>query len=146
MNSFTKTMLIIYIVMIGCKKEDYFPNVSVNESIFITGQPYNWPNGHIYDFILISGGIGGIIIVQGHNDTFIAYDQACTYENYNDNINTDCIINYDTLSTNTHIFSCTECCKSKFSIIDGSVSQGPATMGLKIYNTYFDGSHLHITN
>ena len=143
MNSFTKIMLIICIVIVGCKKEDYFPNVSVNESVFITGEQYHWPNGNIYDFILISGGVGGIIIVQGHNETFIAYDRGCTYENNNNNINNDCII--DTTST-THIFSCTECCGSKFSIIDGSVSKGPATRGLKTYNTYFDGSHLHITN
>ena len=148
MGSLKKITLIIFLTIISCSKEDEFPDIHVNESIFIASggvgsAEYINFYGNLYAWEIIPGGVGGIIIVQGHNDTFMAYDRACTHENTSQNINSNCIISE---TEDQYIFSCTDCCNSKFSILDGSVSEGPANRGLKIYSTYFDGTHLHITN
>ena len=149
MGSFKKITLIIFLTIISCSKEDGFPDIYVNESIFIAtsagvgSAEYINFYGNLYAWDIIPGGVGGIIIVQGHNDTFMAYDRACTHENNSENTNSNCIISE---TDDQYIFSCTECCNSKFSILDGSVSEGPANRGLKIYNTYFDGEYLHINN
>lgn len=144
MYCWKKFTVIICIIIIGCKKEDNFPDVYVNESIYLAGSAeYIDFYGNLYAWDTIPGGIGGIIIVQGHNETFMAYDRACTYETNGNEMNENCII-YDT--PNQYIFSCQQCCKSKFSIIDGSISEGPAGQALKAYNTYFDGTYLYITN
>lgn len=148
MGSFKKITLIIFLTIVSCSKEDEFPDIHVNESIFIASggvgsAEYINFYGNLYAWEIINGGVGGIIIVQGHNDTFMAYDRACTYENNLEDINSNCIISE---TEDQYVFSCTVCCNSKFSILDGSVSEGPANRGLKAYNTYFDGTHLHITN
>ena len=38
------------------------------------------------------------------------------------------------------------CCGSKFIVVDGSVINGPAGLPLQRYQTYYDGTTLHITN
>ena len=148
MGSLKKITLIIFLTIISCSKEDEFPDIHVNESIFIASggvgsAEYINFYGNLYAWDIIPGGLGGIIIVQGHNDTFMAYDRACTHENTSQNINSNCIISE---TEDQYIFSCTDCCNCKFSILDGSVSERAAIRGLKIYSTYFDGTHLHITN
>jgi hypothetical protein len=40
----------------------------------------------------------------------------------------------------------TACCQSAFLIIDGSVTDGPAAIGLQRYNTLFNGTSLRIYN
>ena len=144
MVSFKKITLIIFLTIISCSKEDGFPDIYVNESIFITGPEYALFYQNLYAWRTIPGGLGGIIIVQGYNNTFMAYDRACTYENNSENTNSNCIISEET--NNQSIFSCNDCCNSKFSILDGSIYEGPANRGLKTYNTHFDGAYLHITN
>ena len=143
MDSLKKITLIIFLTIISCSKEDVFPDIYVNESVFITGPEYGDFYQILYSSRVIPGGVGGIIIVQGYNNIFMAYDRACTHENNSENTNSNCIISE---TKDQYIFSCTECCNSKFSILDGSISEGPASRGLKIYNTYFDGEYLHITN
>ena len=143
MDSLKKITLIIFLTTISCSKEDEFPNIYVNESVFITGPEYGDFYQILYSSRIIAGGLGGIVIVQGYSNTFMAYDRACTHENNSENTNSNCIISE---TEDQYIFSCTECCNSKFSILDGSISEGPANRGLKIYNTYFDGEYLHITN
>jgi len=143
MGSLKKIILIIFLTIISCSKEGEFPDIYVNESVFITGPEYVLFYQNLYSWRTIAGGVGGIIIVQGYNNTFMAYDRACTYENNSENTNSNCIISE---TNNQSIFSCKDCCNSKFSILDGSISEGPANRGLKAYNTYFDGEYLHITN
>tara|TARA_A100001015_G_C14940012_1_gene692126 strand:- start:293 stop:757 length:465 start_codon:yes stop_codon:yes gene_type:complete len=134
-----KTLTIAYILLLGCSNNDDFPNVYVNQSIPITMAEYNNVYNNIWGYEYINGGVGGIIIVQGLNNEFIAYDRACTHEG-----NPDCILS--SIKINNPILSCTNCCNSKFVIIDGSVSEGPANKALKQYDTYFDGVMLYITN
>ncbi len=140
MKKVPKSILIISLfIIIGCTDEDTFPNIYVNETIPITMPQYNNVFNNIWGYEYISGGLGGIIIVQGINNEFIAYDRACTNEE-----NTICVVSGE--SINDQILSCQNCCNSKFLIIDGSVTEGDANRALKRYNTYFDGSMLYVTN
>ena len=138
MNSFKKIAFIICITIIGCTREDDFPDIHVQKSIWITSPEYSHVYGNIWGWDTIPGGLGGIIFAQSTNNTFVAYDRACTFETTQ-----DCTI-FDT--STSLIFSCKECCGSKFVIADGSVSEGPSDQALKRYNTYFDGEYLYITN
>jgi len=140
MKKFSKNILIISLTIImGCTDEDTFPNIYVNETIPITMPQYNNVYNNIWGYEYISGGLGGIIIVQAINNEFIAYDRSCTNEK-----NTTCVVSGE--SINDQILSCQSCCNSKFLIIDGSVTEGNANRALKRYNTYFDGAMLYITN
>ena len=134
-------ILLSYIIafIIGCSDDNSFPYVYVNQSIPITMSEYNNIYNNIWGYEYVNGGLGGLIIVQGLNNEFIAYDRACTYEK-----NSDCILSSKT--KNDPILECTNCCNSKFVIVDGSVSDGAAKQALKQYNTYFDGVMLYISN
>ncbi len=137
-----KIKLIICLIILGCTIEDNFPDIYVNETIPITmpeySNVYNTPLGYQY----IDGGLGGIIIVHGLNNDYIAYDRACTNE-----VNSDCIVSGESGSENDPVLKCIDCCNSRFIINDGSVTQeSTANQALKRYNTYFDGVMLYITN
>nr|MBA3705846.1 hypothetical protein [Bacteroidota bacterium] len=67
-----------------------------------------------------------------------AYDRNCTYQS-NDACATVWVEANNIMAADT-------CCHSKFSIFDGNVTQGPAGIPLKAYNTTFDGNVLHIYN
>ena len=134
-----RLIIIFHIVILGCENADNFPDTNVNISIPITMPLYSNVFNGVWNYDYINGGIGGIIIVQALDNQFIAYDRSCTFE-----ADSECIISGE--STNNPILSCTSCCESKFIIIDGSVTEGPANQALKRYNTYFDGTILYITN
>ena len=139
MDYFIRILSFLTYLIIGCGNDYNFPNVNVNESVPITMPQYNNVYGNLWGYEFINGGLGGIIIVQGLDNEFFAYDRACTYE-----VGENCILQSE--SNNNPILICSECCESKFIITDGSVSQGPANHPLKRYNTYFDGDILYITN
>ena len=125
--------------MYSCNQHDDFPKTYVNESIPITMAEYANVYNNLWGYEYINGGLGGIIIVQGLDNEFIAYERSCTFET-----NNECIVSG--LSNNDPILSCLECCNSQFVVIDGSVTEGPANQALKRYQTYFDGTILYITN
>lgn len=88
----------------------------------------------------ITGGNRGIIVYHLGIDDFVAFDRVCTYHPED-----GCRIVVDRSSNITARDSV--CCGSEFSIIDGSVLQGPATLPLYQYTVDFNGgSILHIYN
>jgi nitrite reductase/ring-hydroxylating ferredoxin subunit len=89
-------------------------------------------------WVYITGGVRGILVYRKSSSEFMAYERNCTYQS--DNI---CATVY---VDNSNIIAEDTCCNSKFSMIDGSVIQTPATFPLRTYNTTFDGSTLHIYN
>ena len=126
--------------MLGCSKDDNnsnIPLVNVNYTININNPAYNSvqvSGGWMY----LNGGSRGIILYRANNDEFKAMDRHCTY-----NPTSSCaLVSVD----NTNITAYDDCCGSKFLITDGSVTQGPANLPLKQYNTSFDGSVLRIYN
>ena len=134
-----KNILILWLLVCACNKENTFPNTYVNESIPITMAEYSNVYNNLWGYEYINGGVGGIIIVQGLNNEFIAYDRACTFES-----NSECIVSGS--STNDPVLSCSDCCNSQFVVIDGSVIKGSANQALKRYQTHFDGNILYINN
>tara|TARA_B110000438_G_C15256999_1_gene412334 strand:- start:5 stop:421 length:417 start_codon:yes stop_codon:yes gene_type:complete len=129
----------IITILFGCEPQSPFPNTYVNIAIPINMPEYNnltIPLGYEY----IIGGLGGIIILRDLDNNFIAYDRACTYE-----MDADCIITGES-TTYDAILHCGNCCESKFIIVDGSVTEGPANQALKRYNTSLNGDILYITN
>ena len=127
-------------ILFGCETDNQFPNnVYVNIGIPINMPEYNnltIPLG--YEFI--NGGIGGIIIMRDLNNNFIAYDRACTYE-----MSENCVLSGESTMYDA-ILQCHDCCQSKFIVVDGSVTEGPANLALKRYNTSINGEILYITN
>lgn len=125
--------------MAGCKKDN--PNTVPNKAVDIylyTNNPsfinLNATGGWVY----ITGGVRGILVYRKSPSDFMAYDRNCTYQS-SDACATVIVDATNIIATDT-------CCHSKFSIFDGSVTQGPAGLPLKAYSTTFDGNVLHIYN
>ncbi len=132
-------IFLIPFVFFGCSKnnDSNIPLVAVNVIIHINDPAYNMltvPGGWTY----INGGSRGIIIYRASNDAFKAYDRHCTY----DSSNSCALVSVEA----NNITGFDDCCGSKFILTDGSVTQGPANLPLKQYQTSFDGNELRIFN
>ena len=132
-------LTLLILTMISCSKDKYeFPNAHVNYYLYPNNPQYNglhFPGG----WANIDGGVNGILIFHDYFDNYIAYDRACT----NDPLNSCEQVYVDELNLNT--LSC-YCCKSKYFIFDGAVTQGPARQALHRYTTRYDGVKLEIFN
>jgi nitrite reductase/ring-hydroxylating ferredoxin subunit len=123
----------------GCKKEERggVPPTQLDVSININNPAYNdlaVPGGWLY----LTGGSMGLIVYRQTNETFVAMDRHCPYqpaELCQVAVDDTEIVARDTL-----------CCQSSFLITDGSVVEGPAALGLRRYNTTFNGTVLRIYN
>jgi nitrite reductase/ring-hydroxylating ferredoxin subunit len=123
----------------GCKKEQttQVPPVTVDIQININLPAYNAlavTGGWVY----ITGGSQGIIVYRNSPDAFTALDRHCTFqpEDY-------CRVTVDDSEVMARD---TTCCHSAFLLMDGSVVNGPAALGLKQYHTTFNGTTLRIFN
>ena len=123
----------------GCKKEKKVdvPLVNVDININVNLPEYvdlTATGGWVY----ITGGSQGIIVYRNGPDQFTAMDRHCTYQPEN-----LCKVYVDDSQV---IARDTICCGSAFLMLDGSVTEGPAALGLKLYHTTFNGTTLHIFN
>jgi len=113
------------------------PYVPVNYQLTVSNPEFS-PLLAIGGWVYIGGGSKGIIVYRFSPDEFRAYDRHCTYL-----VDDNCRVSMD----NTDIFAVDNtCCSSKFLIIDGAPTEGPAAIGLQQYNTSFDGNSLRINN
>jgi hypothetical protein len=118
----------------SCKKNDTsgVPTVSVDFSVYLT-EPSNSALNGVGNWVYINGyGIKGIIVYRQTQDQFMAYDRACPYD-YNlaaSHIDVDSV---NLAFIDRH-------CGSTFNILNGQVSQGPATHQMKQYAADFDGT------
>ncbi|TND01840.1 MAG: hypothetical protein FD123_4216 [Bacteroidetes bacterium] len=122
----------------ACKKENQgVPYVPVNITMYVTDPQFvnlNAVGGWVY----ITGGYRGILLYRKSQTEFAAYERACTF----DPENTDEYVKMDA----NNIEAVDSHCGSRFLITDGSVTQGPAGVPLKTYQTHFDGTVLTIYN
>jgi len=126
------------ISVISCKKDnETVPNVSVNIVISTTDPSYSNLNA-VGGWLYLIGGSRGIIVYRYSIDEFMAYDRHCTYEPKE----TCAVVEVD----QSGIIAEDSCCGSKFLLTDGSVIDGPASILLKTYRTFFDGNNLSIYN
>ena len=113
------------------------PYVPVNYQLTVSNPEFA-PLLAIGGWLYIGGGSRGIIVYRFSPDEFRAYDRHCTFM-----VDENCRTSMD----NSDITSVdTECCDSKFLIVDGAPIDGPAAIGLHQYNTQFDGNTLLIYN
>jgi nitrite reductase/ring-hydroxylating ferredoxin subunit len=123
----------------GCRKETSggVPLTQVDFQINVNNPAYNdlaVPGGWLY----LTGGSLGIIVYRKSMEEFVALDRHCPYQPAE-----LCRVHVDDTEV---IARDTTCCGSAFLIMDGSVTQGPASLGLQRYNTSFNGSILRIYN
>lgn len=141
-RSFLLLTAIFTMVASGCKKNKtyYFPNVAVDEYIYINNpSSYNLlsPGGWIYH----AGGYKGLIIYRvkqtGGSDDFVAYDRGCPSHYAN---------NCGTLEvTSDDLYAKCGCEDEKYLLLNGAPSDG-ANLPLQVYRTTFDGNVIHIYN
>ena len=123
----------------ACKKENQsgVPYTGVDISINVNNPAYvdiQVPGGWLY----LTGGSLGIIVYRKTLDEFVALDRHCPYQP-----EALCRVVVDDSEVMARD---TACCHSAFLIMDGSVTEGPATLGLQRYNTSFNGTVLRIYN
>lgn len=127
------------VLLFACKRQDNstIPNVPVDLYLYTTDPVFfnlQVPGGWEY----ITGGSRGILVYRLSNNDFMAYDRHCPFQPEN-----PCGL----VEVNvTNVSATDSCCGSQFSIIDGSLQKGPASAPLKLYQTTFDGTVLHIFN
>lgn len=139
MKNWLYILIIPILLFNSCKKDENsnIPLVVVNVVIYINDPAYNnitVPGGWTY----LNGGSRGLIVYRASNDAFKAYDRHCTYD-----ATSSCAL--VSIEVN-NITGLDDCCGSKFRITDGAVTQGPANLPLKEYQTSFDGNTLRIYN
>ena len=119
------------------KRNDDIPIVRVD--IFIlTTQPAFAALNAIGGWVYLNGGVRGIIVYRSSQLDFVALDRNCTFDP-----NASCATVH---VESNNIAAADTCCGSRFQLLGGLVLNGPATVGLKQYNTTFDGTTLHIFN
>lgn len=143
--------LIVFLFFNNCDKDPadgyyYIPEVPVNRTVNLNLPSYQQlsiPGNYFY---FPNDGYRGIILYHSIDDTYIAFERACTYRP-----DDDCsTISVDHSGT---YMKCGKyegnefitCCQSQFDM-DGFVMQGPAKYPLKQYQVTRSGSVLYITN
>jgi nitrite reductase/ring-hydroxylating ferredoxin subunit len=133
------TAFLILLSLGGCKKDgdNGVPITPVDIYLYTNNPSFVNLNG-VGGWVYITGGVRGILVYRKSPSEFMAYDRNCTYQS-SDACATVVVDATNILATDT-------CCHSKFSMYDGSVTQAPAGLPLKAYNTTYDGNVLHIYN
>jgi len=141
----------LLVFVFSCKKSSTNQNVQnnctvskaistpVNFTILSgSGQYFNManPGQSIY---VNNVGISGIIIYHQSPNQFLAFERNCTKDGCN-NAKSIVWVQAGNASMKDSI------CGSVFSIYDGSVQTGPATIPLYQYHTNWDGNQLHVYN
>jgi len=127
------------LIFCSCKKEiqDPIPDVYVNFSMNISSTFYIELSS-VGGWVNVSGGYKGITVYRLSSEEFVAFERACPFDWKIDSA----IVN---VKPSGLILKC-PACSSEFLIIDGSIVNGPSAIGLKKYNTNFDGQFLYIYN
>jgi Rieske Fe-S protein len=126
-------------IQLKCKnKNDVIPYVYVDYYIYLNDPDFSSLNA-VGNYVYVTGGYRGMIIYRRSIDEFAAYDRACTFDPSKDCEKVE-------LDETGLVAEC-PCCESKYTIYDGYVMEGPASLPLKEYHTSFDGNTLiHIYN
>lgn len=135
-----KTVFILFIlssILISCRdRNNGVPMVAVNREINVT-LPSNSALQISGEWIYTHGGSKGLIIYRKTQEEFVVYDRHATFD-----INAGCTVVVD--SSNISISD--PCSSTSYSIFDGSVISGEASLPLKQYNWSFDGVVLYVFN
>jgi nitrite reductase/ring-hydroxylating ferredoxin subunit len=88
----------------------------------------------------VAGGNDGIILYRQSYDNIVAYERRCTNDAFN-------ACGFSSVDSSNVVVVCA-CDGSEYSIFDGSLLKGPATVGLFQYRTTYnpDVGDLHVFN
>ncbi|MBK7887405.1 MAG: hypothetical protein IPJ86_08905 [Bacteroidetes bacterium] len=132
--------LFLFLSSTACKKNnDRVPTVAVDEYLNLNLPEYfnlNAINNWVY---YNYAGNKGIIVVRKSNTEFAAYERTCTFD---PNVSASIVE-----GITNDIFAIDSICGSKFSLLDGSIVNGPAGQPLLQYRTQLLSNNiLHIYN
>jgi len=118
-------------------KQHPVPSVPVNLTIY-PNDPLNFDIQAIGGWMYFSGGVNGIVVYRKSEQEFVALERTST-KNPSDPKSRAVVLNdnftmHDTISD------------SKWSVLDGTVIQGPAEWPLRTYKTSYDGNLLKVIN
>ncbi len=133
-------IVFLFIGLFSCGTSDdgnpILPNVPVNETVFLN-LPSNIDLLAIGGWVIIPGGIKGIVVYHASIDNYLAYDLACPHMSPSD---CSAMIVEDGLN-----MECT-CDNSKFALALGGAPQSGTPFAAKQYRVVIDGNTLFITN
>ncbi len=128
----------------GCKKDNPtgVPLTAVDIYINVNLPEYN-AISTVGGWAYITGGSEGLIVYRKAVDGFTAMDRHCPVQPQD-----LCKV---TVDNNDILAIDTTCCHCSFLLMDGTLVSNPdgvdgAGVGLKVYNTTFNGTTLHIFN
>jgi nitrite reductase/ring-hydroxylating ferredoxin subunit len=136
-----KKLLFLFVILasVSCKKnKEVIPVGVVDEYINITLPQYialQTPLNYIYYDM---AGNRGLIIFRRNSSDFTILERTCTFDPSSGTAQVEVMSDNITCVDST--------CGSKFSIMDGSTMNPPATQPLQQYPYTFDGTTLHIYN
>ncbi len=132
--------VILFFGLLSCSNSDdgntILPNIPVNETIFLNN-PSNNNLLSVGGWVLISGGIKGIVVYHASIDNYLAYDLACPHLSPSE---CSAMIVEDGLN-----MECT-CDESKFALALGGAPQNGTPFAAKQYRVIINGNTLIITN
>jgi len=132
--------LFLLFYMASCKKNnDRVPTVAVDEYLNLNLPEYfnlNAINNWVY---YNYAGNKGLIVIRKSQTEFAAYERTCTFD---PNVSSAIVEGIE-----NDIFAIDSVCGSKFSLLDGSIVNGPAGQPLLQYRTQLLSNNiLHIYN
>ena len=142
-----KNWLILFsllLFLVACKKNDLnqqlgIPYVNVDRYILLN-DPNSLSLNAVGGFLYVNAGSRGILVYHRAYEEYVAFDRHCTY-------NTSDACGKVSLDSSSNVILNCACCASKFSIIDGSVLNGPTINPLLQYQAQISGpGTLHIYN
>lgn len=136
-------LIVLISAVSACKKDSSqndVPNVQVDFNIYLS-EPSNVNLNSLNQSVYFSYGVKGIVVSRTGPESFVALERNCTYQPNN----SSAVVSIDTSATS---FLKDSSCGSRFYLSDGSVANGPSTVPLKQYHTFYNASNLtvHVYN
>ncbi len=120
----------------GEEQQVIIPSVPVDIRLNLSSQeavPLRTDGGAIY----LNGGLRGIIVYRKNQDTYLAFERACTFEPEKECARVEI--------DGSLLFMIDKCCGSQFDY-EGYPRGGPAPAPLRRYQTFMEGHALRILN
>lgn len=130
--------ILLLFFLAQCKKnDDPVPYVYVNFYVSLSSPEFANLNS-VGGWVYVTGGYKGIVIYRNSQDEFCAFERVCPYHP-----TTGC---ERVVVEPSGITATDTVCGSRFLLMDGTVVNGPATISLTRYKTYFNGTTVQVTN
>ncbi len=144
---YKRIIILIAVLALGiaaCKKKtsqsasnNPVPSIPVNVKIY-PNDPLYYKLQTIGGWTYVNGGINGLVVYRKSNEEFIAIERTSSY--YPNNAAAKVVVLGDNFTLRDTVSN------SRWQIIDGTITNGPAEWPLRLYGTSYDGNLLNIVN